>query len=197
MDNHLSMTPHISNVVRNAFLKIREISYYRRFLTSSATKTLIHAYVSSRLDYCNGLLYGLPKGSINRLQSVLNTAARLVTLTGKYDSIKPVLIELHWLPVEFRIKYKIILQVFKSLNGLAPKYLSDKLQLKIDRGSRFDGQNLLKIPKSYKKTYGDRAFSVAGPVLWNDLPVDLRLCTKLDAFKRELKTHLFRKAHKL
>ena len=197
MDKHLSMTQHISNVVRNAFLKIREISYYRRFLTHSATKTLIHAYVTSRLDYCNGLLYGLPKESINRLQSVLNTAARLVTLTRKYDSITPVLKELHWLPVEFRIQYKIILQVFKTLNDMGPKYLSDKLHLKTTRGLRSDNKKLLKIPTSRLKSYGDRAFSVAGPRLWNDLPDHLRLCTKPDIFKRDLKTYLFNKAYNL
>ena len=128
MDKHLTMSPHIQNTVRNAFFKIREISYYRRFLTSSATKSLIHAYVTSRLDYCNGLLYGLPKVLTNKLQSVLNTAARLVTLKRKYDSITPDMQKLHWLPIESRIKYKIILQVFKSLNGMAPKYLADKLK---------------------------------------------------------------------
>ena len=197
MDKHLSMTQHISNVVKNAFLKIREISYYRKFLTPSATKTLIHAYVTSRLDYCNGLLYGLPKESINRLQSVLNTAARLVTLTRKYDSITPVLKELHWLPVEFRIQYKIILQVFKTLNDMGPKYLSDKLHLKKKRGLRSDNKKLLQIPTSRLKSYGDRAFSVAGPRLWNDLPDNLRLCTKLDIFKRDLKTHLFNKAYSI
>ena len=95
MDKHLSMDDHISHILKTAFLKIREISYYRRFLTTSTSKTLIHAYVTSRLDYCNGLLYGLPKDSINRLQRILNTAARLVTLTRKYDSITPILRKLH------------------------------------------------------------------------------------------------------
>ena len=121
MDQHLTMSDHVQITVRNAFFKIREISYYRKFLTTSATKTLIHAYVTSRLDYCNGLLYGLPKDMTNKLQSVLNTAARLVTLGRKYDSITPVLNELHWLPVEFRIKFKILLQVHKSLNSMAPE----------------------------------------------------------------------------
>ena len=87
MDKHLSMNASISYVVRTAFLKFREISYYREYLKSSATKTLIHAYITSSLDYCNGLLYGLPKESIYRLQSVLNTATRLVTMTRKYDNI--------------------------------------------------------------------------------------------------------------
>ena len=197
MDKHLSMNAHISHVVKTAFLKIREISYYRKYLTSSATKTLIHAYVTSRLDYCNGLLYGLPKESINRLQSVLNTAARLVTLTGKYDNITPVLRELHWLPVEFRIQYKINLQVFKSLNEMSPQYLSEKLRLKNSNGLRSDNKKQLYIPKSRLKSYGDRAFSVAGPKLWNSLPDKLRLCTKLCTFKRELKTYLFKVAYDL
>ena len=197
MDQHLTMSPHIQVTVRNAFLKIREISYYRKFLTASATKTLIHAYVTSRLDYCNGLLYGLPKDSVNRLQSALNTAARLVTLGRKYDSITPVLKELHWLPVQFRIKYKILLQVFKSLNGMAPKYLSDKLLLKPNLGLRSDNRNFLIVPKSNLKSYGDRAFSVAGPELWNSLPDELRLSKSLDSFKRLLKTHLFTRAYDL
>ena len=197
MDQHLSMTSHISNIVRTAFFKIREISYYRRFLTSSATKTLIHAYITSRLDYCNGLLYGLPKESTNKLQSVLNTAARLVTLTRKYDSITPVLKELHWLPVIFRIRYKVLLQVFESLNRMAPEYLSDKLTLKSNRGLRSDDKKIIVIPISRLKSYGDRAFSVAGPTLWNQLPIDIRLCESLDSFKRKLKTHLFTQAFDL
>ena len=151
--------------------------------------------MTSRLDYCNGLLYGLPKELTNRLQGVLNTAARLVTLTRKYDNITPVLKELHWLPVQFRTTYKILLQVFKALNGLAPQYLSEKLTIKENIGLRSDNQNLLKIPKSRLKSYGDRAFSVAGPILWNDLPENLRLCTSLDNFKHLLKTHLFRQAY--
>ena len=129
-----------------------------------------------------------------KLQSVLNTAARQVTLGRKYDSVTPVLKELHWLPVVFRIKFKILLQVFKSLNGMAPKYLSDKLHLKTNHGLRSDNSKQLKIPNSRLKSYGDRAFSVAGPELWNRLPKELRICTKLETFKRDLKTHLFREA---
>ena len=197
MDRHLTMESHLSNVVRTAFFKIREISYYRKFLTTSATKTLIHAYVTSRLDYCNGLLYGLPDKSINRLQSVLNTAARLVALKRKDDHITPVLKELHWLPIKFRIQFKILLLVFKSLNGMAPQYLSEKLNLRKNQGHRSDDKKLLEIPKSRVISYGDRAFSIAGPKLWNDLPEKLRLCTDPEPFRRMLKTHLFIKANHL
>ena len=195
MDNHLTMISHINKIVKIAFLKIREISYYRKFLTPSAAKTLVHAYVTSRLDYCNGLLYGLPKELVGKLQSVLNTAARLVSLVIKYDSITPVLKELHWLPVHYRIQFKILLQVFKALNDLAPNYLRNKLSYQPPHGLRSDNQNILVIPKSRTKFYGDRAFSVAGPVSWNQLPCDLRTCSSLDVFKSKLKTFLFKKAY--
>ena len=195
MDEHLTMVPHINHIIKVAFLKIREISYYRRFLTPSATKTLVHAYITSRLDYCNGLLYGLPKERIGKLQSILNTAARLVSLKKKFDNITPTLKKLHWLPIEFRIEFKILLQIFKCMNELAPSYLREKLMLKPHLGLRSDNQNLLIVPNSKLKYYGDRSFSVAGQYLWNQLPVELRMCSNIDTFKCKLKTHLFMKAY--
>ena len=113
----------------------------------------------------------------------------------KYDSITPVLKELHWLPVHYRIQFKILLQVFKALNDLAPNCLRNKLSYQPPHGLRSDNQNILVIPKYRTKCYGDRAFSVAGPVLWNQLPCDLRTCSSLDFFKSKLKTFLFKKAY--
>ena len=199
MDTKFTMEPHVKKIMQIAFLKIREISYYRKFLTTSAAKTLIHAYITSRLDYCNGLLYGLPSGLVNKLQSILNTAARLVSKTRKYDHITPVMIDLHWLPIQYRIQFKLLLQVYKSLHGLAPTYLSEKLERRPNKGLRSDNQLLLNIPVTSLKLkfYGDRAFSVAGPTLWNALPKDLRLCASLETFKTKLKTYLFKKAFKL
>ena len=196
MDTKFTMVPHINNTMRAAFFKIREISYYRKFLTMPCAKTLIHAYITSRLDYCNGLLYGLPVQQLNRLQSIMNSSARLVTMTRKFDHTTPVLQELHWLPVNFRVQFKVLLLVFKSLHGLAPSYLSNKLCRRPNKGLRADNQLLLDVPKSslQLKFYGDRAFSVAGPTLWNALPKDIRLCKSVDSFKSNLKTHLFKKA---
>ena len=114
MDDNFTMEPHINNKMRAAFFKIREISYYRRFLTTSCAKTLIHAYITPKLDYCNGLLYGLPAQQLNRLQSILNTAARLVTMTRKYDHITPILRDLHWLPVNFRVQFKLLFTSLQS-----------------------------------------------------------------------------------
>ena len=110
--------------------QIRELSYYRRYLTDESSKTAVHAYVTSRLDYCNSLLYGLPKELSKKLQSVMNTAARLVTRTRKFDHITPVLQDLHWLPIESRSKFKILLLVYKCLYGLAPKLFVKKTVFK-------------------------------------------------------------------
>ena len=196
MDDNSTMETHINNIMRAAFFKIHEISYYWRFLTPICAKTLIHADITSKLDYCNGLLYGLPSQQLNRLQSILNTAARLVTMTRKYDHITPILRDLDWLPVNFRLKFKLLLQVNKTLRGLAPPYLSSKLSLRPNKGLRSDNQLLLDVPKStlQLKYYGDRAFSVAGPTLWNALPKEIRLCKSVDSFNSNLKTHFFKKA---
>ena len=92
------------------------------------TEILVHAFVSSRLDYCNSLLHGSPKYVPQKLQRAQNAAARLIKLSRKYDHITPHLMDLHWLPIEYRIQFKILLLTYKTLNGLAPSYLSDLLQ---------------------------------------------------------------------
>ena len=127
--------------------------------------------ITCRLDNGNTLLYGLPKYQIQGLQSVHTCDARLVKRLSKFGHTSPLLFELHWLPVEHRIVFKILLLVFKSLNDLAPTYISDLLTQYIpSRSLRSSNQSLLVVPRSIQKTYGDRAFAVAGPRLWNALP---------------------------
>ena len=91
---------------------------------------VLHAFVTSRIDYCNGLLYRLPDCEITKLQRVQNAAARLLTSSRKYDHITPVLHELHWLPVKNRIHLKVLLLTFKELNGMAPAYISDLINVR-------------------------------------------------------------------
>ena len=91
-------------------------------------KTLIHAFVTARIDYCNSLLYGQPKCILKRLQSVLNSAARLIHLTSRYEHVTPLLIQLHWLPIEQRITFKIAVITFKALHGVAPSYITDLIK---------------------------------------------------------------------
>ena len=197
MDSNFAMEPHINNIMRAASFKIREMSYYRRFLTPSCAKTLIHAYITPKLDYCNGLLYGLPTQPLNRLQSILNTAARLVTMTRKLDHITTILRDLHWLPVISVCNLNFFYKSIKLSMALHHHLIcpSSKLSLWLNKGLRSDNQLLLDVPKStlQLKYYGDRGFSVVGPTLWNALPKEIRLCKSVDSFKSNIKTYFFKK----
>ena len=151
-----------------------------------AVKSLVQAFVISRIDYCNAILYGLPAIHVNRLQRVQNAATRLLTNTPRYSHITPVMINLHWLPVKFRIIFKVNLLTFKALHGLAPAYLSDIMLFKGDSNYnlRSNFSYLLARPAIRSaKTTGDRAFSVAAPFLWNSLPESLRAVSSVNIFK--------------
>ena len=135
----------------------------------------------------------LPQKQHDKLQRVLNCAARVVSLTKKHDHITPVLASLHWLPIPQRIEYKLLLITFKALNGLAPAYLKELLDwYAAPRSLRSNSQFKLVQPRTRLKTYGDRAFIKAAPLLWNGLPLHLRKMTDIDDFKSGLKTHLYR-----
>ncbi len=123
-DSNLSFDSHISSICKTAFFHLKNISKLRPMLSMSNAEILIHAFMTSRLDYCNALLGGCSARLINKLQMVQNAAA---TRTRKYDHISPVLSTLHWLPIKHRIDFKILLISYKALNGLAPQYLSELL----------------------------------------------------------------------
>ena len=145
------------------------------------------------MDNCNSLLYGLPTYMMNKLQTIQNAAARFVTFTKKTEHITPVLCKLRWLPVQYRIIFEVLLLVYKGLNGLAPAYISELLHYRTSsRSLRSSSQRLLSIPKTCLKTYGDRAFSAAGPRLWNELLLSLKSSNTLNVFKKDLKTYLFK-----
>ena len=150
---------------------LRNIAKIRKYLSEDTSQILVHAFISSKLDNCNSLLYGLPKHLLNRLRLIQNTAARIVTLSKRFDHITPILFKLHWLPLGYRIHFKILLLVYKCLNGLAPTYLSELLRYTNGpRLLRSSSRNFLAQPRTKLKTYGDRAFSAATPKLWNQLP---------------------------
>ena len=193
-DNLVSMDKQIASICKSAFYHLNNIAKIRKFISFKHCETLIHAFITSKLDYCNSVLSGLSKNQTQRLQFVQNSAARLLMGTNKYDNITPILRQLHWLPVTERIDYKILLLTFKSLHGMAPEYLSELLSVyKPGRSLRSSGKSLLVTPKYNLKSYGQRAFSCAAPALWNSLPDDIRSCNSLTVFKSKLKTFLFKR----
>ena len=193
MDPIFNMDDHITSVCQSCYFHLRNIGSIRRYLDEEVAAQIIHSFVTSKLDYCNSLLVELPKNSLSRLQKVQNTAVRIITLCNKKNNITPHLKELHWLPVNLRIEYKILLLTFKVLNGLAPGYLCDLLEFRTTpHNLRSETNKLLVEPRTRTASYGDRAFSVIAPVLWNKLPDKLRFETELSLFKSALKTHLFR-----
>ena len=155
--------------------------------------TLVHAFITNRLDYCNALLYGLPKEQIAKLQHVQNAAARLIVDIGKYSHITPVPYELHWLPVQARIHFKILLLAFKA--GLAPVYICNLLAVKCKSSYNLRSNSgiLLEPPRGKMlATLGGRSFQAAAPHLWNELPLQLRTIESVQIFKKSIKTFLFR-----
>ena len=191
-DSTLSFDQHIKDITKIAFFHLRNIAKIRSSLSMADAEILIHAFVSSRLDYCNALLSGLPRSSTRSLQMVQNTAARILTKTRKFDHITPVLASLHWLPIHVRSDFKVLLMTYKIVNGYSPSYLSDLLKSYTPtRTLRSQNTGLLSVPRVKKKSAGERAFSYRAPFLWNNLPIDIRQSDSVEVFKSKLKTHLF------
>ena len=161
-------------------------------ISRESTEAIIHPFVTANLDYCNAIVYGLPKVLVSCLQLAQTRAAHIVTFTKKYEHITSSLIDLHWLPVEYRIIYKILLLVCKAINGLSPSNISNLLSFCSSSYSLRSCLNkYLQVPRSKPKSYqGDRRFSIAGPKLWNSIPASLRDTDSLNSFKKHLKTFI-------
>ncbi len=193
--SYLENQNHISNVTKTAFCHLRNIVKLRNILPVSDAEKLVHAFMTSRLDYCNALLGGCPASSINKQQIVQNAVARVLTRSRKYDHITPILQSLHWLPIKYRISYKTLLLTYKALNGLAPAYLTSLLsRYNPTRSLRSQNSGLLVVPRIAESTKGGTAFSYLAPKLWNSLPDNIRGSDTLSLFKSRLKTHLFSQA---
>ncbi len=147
---------HILALTHTCFFHLRNIAKLRSIVSHAELETIIHAFVSSRLDYCNSLFLCLNKTSIDRLQLIQNAAARLLTRTTKHCHITPVLESLHWLPVGYRIQFKVLVLTFKALHGQAPGYLSELLHVYTPgRALRSANHNLLTVPRTRLRTRGD------------------------------------------
>jgi hypothetical protein len=195
LDGDVSMKAHIIKTVGSCFAALRQIRSVRRSLPQRALRTLVHALVVSRVDYCSAVLAGVSDTLLDRLQSALNAAARLVFSARKYDHITPLLRDLHWLRIPERIQFRLCVLVYRCLHGTAPSYLADSLHRATDndarRRLRSAASTTLLVPPTRRSTLGDRSFTVAAPRAWNRLPSHIRNAPSLLSFRRELKTFLF------
>ena len=184
-DSSMTMKPHISNVIRSSAFQLRNVSRICKCLSRDATEQIIHSFITSRLDNNNALLYGLPANELYRLQKIqnTNTAARILTFSRKSCHITPILKELHWLPVNQRIVFKLLMIVYKCINNIAPSYLSELLsQYSPTRTLRSGNKQLLQEAKS-NRSWGDRSFAIAAPRLWNELPFNIGTAKSITVFK--------------
>ena len=194
-DPDLTLQLHVKKTIQTSFYHLRNIAKIKPFLTPSDLSKVVHAFIFSRLDYCNSLYTCLTQKSIHSLQLVQNAAARLLTGTRKYDHITPILASLHWLPIDFRIQFKILLITCKARFGLAPAYITDLVSDYVPpRPLRSADKALLDTPKGTFNKQGHMAFSFRAPSLWNALPLEIRLAESVPRFKSLLKTHFFRLA---
>ena len=189
VDEHLKLDKHINYIVSACYRYLKNIGRVRNILTKKHTETLVHAVISSRLDYCNSLLINIGSSKLYKLQKVQNAAARVVVCKRKRESVSDTLKELHWLRVESRVIFKVLLLVFKAIHGQCSQNLQQLLQYK-----RYNcrPQDLMMLEtKNAKTKYGKRTFSYAGPRLWNALPLQIRTEENIESFKSKVKTLLF------
>ena len=196
----MSMTTHIIKVCKAASFHLYNIRRIRKYLTSESTHCLVRATVIGRIDYCNSLLFKIPAVHIAKLQRIQNSAARLVYYIPRFEHITPVLYRLHWLPVSFRIEYKVLILTYKAIHGLAPPYISDLIRTRerTNYNLRSSGHsyyyNLIMLPKQ-KRHWETEHFKLrlrdCGTVSQNDI----RNAKTMDVFKSLVKTYLFRKAY--
>ena len=196
-DTHMTMSPHISGLSKTTSFQLRNISRIRRFLDQDTCHHVTRSLILNRLDYCNSLLLGSTQTDLTKLQRLQNWAAKLIYCATKRDHATPYLKKLHWLPIQERILFKILVFVYKCLNHSAPEYLAGNLHLHIPtrtglRSSsdttRLDEYRLF---HGYLQSAADRSFYYTAPELWNKLPEALRSSCTLEIFKKELKTHIF------
>ena len=173
-------------------MHIRRINSIRRYLSNTAVRTLVQSTVIVRLDYCNSVCVGLHMNRLQRLQLVQNSAARVISQTKRYTSITPILNELHWLMINKRCQFKILLLTFKSLNGCATEYLCDMLNVYMPNRSLRSTAFTSLVP--YRNRYirlGKRLFGISADKLWNELPRNIQRVDSIIMFKKLFKTFIF------
>ena len=200
MDSSLNFKTHTTKKCQSAMINFLKIRRIRHLLNTDTTASLCLSLCISHLDYCNAVLYNIPKVTLDKLQHIQNMCACLVLRKSKRDSISECLKQLHWLPVKQRVHFKILVLTYKCLHGQGPAYLIDLLQPNkptrpgLRSSAPKDSYLQLSVPRTKCKTFADRSFSMAAPTLWNSLPQHIKEATSVLMFKNMVKTHLFKKA---
>ena len=188
IDSNLSFLNQVKNLKKTSFKTMRNIRKLRYLFNEEQLKLIVNSLIVCKVDYCNALYYGANQNVIRELQLIQNAAAKTIYGLYKHDHLDNTLQRLHWLPVLQRIQFKILLLVYKTLNGHGPQYLEELLHYR-----SFTSTPMLSEPKMIT-TLGERAFAKSGPVLWNALPASLKTAVSIEVFKNNLKTFLFQKA---
>ena len=188
-DRHLDLKKQVSSIVSVCSFHLRRINRMSRYLPMTTKERVFNAIITSRLDYCNSLLYGTCVNNIARLQRVHNSAARLILRRPRSDSATPLLCILHWLPVACRIGFKLLVFTYRAVHNDAPKYLCD-LVCPYTPTRVLRSVNMLTVQRTHVKA-GDCSFTVAAETLWKTRPIDIKMSDTLSTFKARLKTNFY------
>ena len=194
LDCHLTMNAHVSNIARTCYFDLRRLASIRRFLTSTATATLVSAFVLSWIYFCCSLLFGYAHDVTPHLQRIQNYAARVILRLPMSSSITTHIKSLHLLPVKVRSTYKIACSCYRCHSSTAPSYVADMLHIKPSHTHNSRSSSctmpLINWPAQSRATLGDRSFSFTSSSVWNSIPNDVRCAPSLWSFISCLKTFL-------
>ena len=204
IDSNVNFNNHVADVCKTTYCHVKALRHIRKNVDYSTANTIACSFVASRLDYCNSVLAGMSDYNVQRLQRVQNSVAKIVKMYQNRANAIKTLRELHWLPIPYRIDYKICVMTYKILTSNQPGYLRSLLQPAITVRSLRSSSSGLSLTVPFCKTAtAARAFSHYAPRLWNSLPSPIRNCVSVGSvadssslvmFKSLLKTHLFRLA---
>ena len=200
LDNHLTMSDFITQTVQSCNHQIRNLWFIASKISFKLKVQLVHALVLSKLDYCNSILNGITLHDLHRLQKVQNSAVRFIFGRGKRAHVTELLKQVHFLPVDYRIRFKVCLLVYKCINNIAPCYLQDLVTVRHESKNNVRLNNdyfLLQVPSSPSYMSTEKAFVYNAPKVWNCLPYIIRSAETVDKFKTLLKTHYFKSAFAL
>ena len=181
------MTQHVISVCRTGYYNLRNIGRIHQYHSHDVAKTLVHALITPRLNYCNSLLHDPPMNRLAKIQRLQNAFAYIITKLVIARTSLP------WLPVHRQIQHKIMSQTFRAIHHQAPHHLSGLLFIyRPTRSLRSKSTISLTVPRIRTATHGDCVFTKAAATLWNSSPANIRNSNSYASFQWQLKTFVFR-----